>query len=301
MLKTSWHRAAGAAVLVTVTALALGACASPSGTGAAAAKPTKTAAASADGAPCTKDNEITDDVIGLEQVKDERGVYCHVTWNPSSPDLAWDPTNVDPSLAEFGYTADEAKTARDFALTFIVEDGLDSPLADNPDADRMAWLNSRKHLMSQAQVDYFTNTPASELAVVDASARVWPAARRDGKPRADEIQLTAPKIKGVPPREADNENPAFGVVLQVFVPFTAGFYEVSDADVIASILANEPELTEESILASDPGLADGKDSGYTISGTIAVGFDGKDFTTITGTGISYELFTVSATPISVAD
>ena len=173
MLKTLWRRTAGVAALVTLATLTLGACASPSNA-AAPAKPEKTTTAAAEpeaatlrpaGAPCTADNAGSDDVIGLEQITDDRGTYCHVTWDPDSPDLVWDPATLDSSVAENKFTAEEAKTARDTALTFLIEDVLDSPLYDNPAADRSAWLTERKPLMTKFVSDYYEKATPDHFAI----------------------------------------------------------------------------------------------------------------------------------------
>jgi hypothetical protein len=299
MLNTLRLRIAGAAALITVTALTLSACASPSGT-AATAKPTGTAVAGqeADGG-CTE-SVPSADVMGLEQVTDDRGTYCHITWDLDSPNLAWDQVAVEASVEESGFTLDEAKAARDAALTHLVEDVLDSPFLDNLATDRADWLTERAPLMTE-------DTAAAYAGIIDDPKTVAenivsfyvPPAPRDGTPRTDDIQFSGITIRGTPAGEAE-WHPGGEAYLRVFSDVNVTFGRVSNADLVAAILRTHPEQTEDGLRAADPGLFDGADDGLRLEATQMSAYQRETGTRIVGTDINYRMFTASETPFEIA-
>lgn len=316
MLHTLWHRAAGSAMLVAVTALTLGACASPittttkpgdkatekpAETSAATAPPTAATALRPLGQPCVEDTSEESDVIALEQVTDNLGTYCHVTWDPTSPDLVWDPTTVDASVAENGFTVDDAKSARDAALTFLVEDVIDSPSYDNPNSDRSAWLTARAPLMDEGLRDAYAKIIDDAKTVADNNISFYgpPPAARVGLPRADDIQLSTPTFSGFPAEAAEGDKAAHGAWLNVFTTFTVSFRGGSDADLVAAILRNHPEQTEEALRAVDPGLFDGKDSGYLLTGQHRSTFEEGSLLQLAGHDPDYRMYTASETPTDI--
>ncbi|WP_120338320.1 hypothetical protein [Cryobacterium soli] len=310
MLNTLRYRAAGSALLVAAAALTLGACASSAGdvasdkpvhTSAATVDPTASAALRPLGEPCAHGTTDESDVVALEQVADTVGTYCHVTWDTTSPDLMWDPSAVDKSVTENGFTIKDAKSARDAALTFLIEDVIDSPFYDNPDADRSAWLTERGPLMNAGLRDAYAKIIGDAQIVADNNISFYgpPRAIPDGLPRADDIQLSTPTFSGFPAEAAKGDVPAHGAWLNVFTTFTVSFHGGSDADLVAAILRNHPEQTEEDLRVADPGLFDGQDSGYLLTGQHRSTFEEGSLFQIAGHDPDYRMYTLSENPTDI--
>jgi hypothetical protein len=67
------------------------------------------------------------DVVGLENVTDEFGTYCHTTISPTAEAAVYDPAKTDfGTLAEFGFTENDAVEALPLALRILTEEILDS-------------------------------------------------------------------------------------------------------------------------------------------------------------------------------
>lgn len=106
----------------------------PSTTTTAEPAPTSTGPVAKDGTPLTGTHDLK--VKGLAE--NEKGQYLQITISDDDPALVYDPNIVTPQISE-KFTAEEITEAQKFAMTFFVEEGLDSTLNDGTNYDE--WIN----------------------------------------------------------------------------------------------------------------------------------------------------------------
>jgi hypothetical protein len=277
---------------VCITAVAVSGCASTSPVAAGPGNPAPETTAIAAASGCTKDNPQADDVIGLEDVTDEFGTYCHVTYDPASANLTWDASIVDASVEENGFTAAEARAARDAALTFVVEIALDSSTFDNPNVDRAQWVadtNLNLGTNAQREIEEAASDPAV-LGQYLIGHFIPTASTRTGLPRAQSMSLTVSSITGTATGEGADINTSY---LHVNVTSTAIHQGSDDASVVTAILRNHPEKTEEQLRLEAPGLFENLNLGFALGGSFQVHFKKETGTSITGFGTAYTVSTLS--------
>lgn len=80
---------------------------------------------------------------GGEIVQSAKGEYLQSTIAADDPILKYDPSKNIGNPEEF-FTVEQLDAAYEFALTFIAEEVIDSPLNNNPDGDIDAWWEEHK-------------------------------------------------------------------------------------------------------------------------------------------------------------
>ncbi|MFF2678058.1 hypothetical protein ACFVRT_15915 [Arthrobacter koreensis] len=82
---------------------------------------------------------------GGEIVRSPKGEYLQSTITADDPILKYDPSKTPGNLEEY-LTPEQLQKGQEFALRYIVEEMIDSPLNNNPDADVDDWWNEHKRL-----------------------------------------------------------------------------------------------------------------------------------------------------------
>ena len=84
--------------------------------------------------------------------------------------------------------------------------------------------------------------------------------------------------------------------------FTVVYGEgAADADIVAAIVRNYPDKTEDTLRSDDPGLFDGVDNGYLLTGHYIAAFEPGEFKKLSTLHVDYRLYTSSETPTDLAE
>ncbi|WP_010202712.1 hypothetical protein [Salinibacterium sp. PAMC 21357] len=227
------------------------------------------------------------DAIPGEMMSDSFGNYCKLRIDPDSDALVYDASTTDlVSLKEFGFTEEDAATAQIAAITYLVEQTLDSEALDNPEVNAVDWKSGHSELFDE-DGPVFDAEAFNNLSVV--SEKMAAPLNRDGRPRARSIDVQVNKIWA-----ALND----GVPYLIVQTAPTATYEADDALLIATMLANDPDRTEASVEAEAPYLFDGEDtSGVSITGVFNFGFTSANPSLISGIGATWNIFTLQGTDL----
>ena len=196
------------------------------------------------------------DVVGLEDVTDEFGTYCHTTISPTAEAAVYDSTKTDfETLAEFGFTEDDAREALPAALRILTEEVLDSSRLDNYGVSPAEWFAENS--------DYITSEwqPRFQKAIDDDSAVLGTAAfvvtdilptplARDGGARASSTVVRLDRVYA--------EEPDGGELNLIFRFSSTSTFVATDAQIVALVLAADPVKSADALRASNPELFDGR-------------------------------------------
>lgn len=233
------------------------------------------------------------DVVGLEDVTDNFGTYCHTTISPTAEAAVYDSTKTDlTTLAEFGFTEDDAVAALPVALRILTEEVLDSSRLDNYSVAPAEWF--------AANSDYLTTKwqPAYQKAIDGKAATLGVSGTsgiivtdilpsplaRDGGARASSAVVRLDRIHV--------EEPDGGEPNLVFSFSTTSTFVATDAQIVALVLAADPSQIEDARRASNPELFDGADNSWLImTGKTLLGFGLESNEQIIGSSSVFQLYT----------
>jgi hypothetical protein len=242
--------------------------------------------------PCSTDNPGPyGDAVAKEQITDDKGTYCHVTIDPESNALKYDASKTDTaSLEQYGFTQEDAEAAQKSAVTFVVEQSMDSTLLDNYTATSgTEWLDAnKKELLNPSQYklyeDYAKETNLEKGVVVTGDG--FPALRRDGSPRSEAISVQVEKILA---KEMPNGTPYIQVATNV-----SGSYPAKNQDIINFAVKGDKGITEEGLKASSPYLFANPDgqSSMIVTGIFSVAYEKGNYNQFAGTTTDWTLATV---------
>lgn len=102
---------------------------------------------------------------GGEIVQSAKGEYLQSTIAADDPVLKYDPSKTPGNLEEY-LTPEQLQKGQEFALRYIVEEMIDSPLNNNPDADVDAWWDEHKRLFDLGQHELFRDGITDETGPV---------------------------------------------------------------------------------------------------------------------------------------
>ena len=270
----------------------LGGCAAVTNNEADARPADQTAQATA-AAPAGCSSELAvdyGDVVGLEDVTDEFGTYCHTTVSPAAEAAVYDASKTDlKTLAEFDFTEDDVVEALPVALRILTEEVLDSSRLDNYSITPAAWFAANSDYLSpEWQLKYQkaidnkgTILGTSTIIVTD----ILPAPlARDGGARASSTVVRLDRVYG--------EEPDGGEPNLVFRFSTTSTYVATDAQIVALVLASDPSQIEDALRASNPELFDGADNSWLImTGTTVLGFGRGSNDQVINLNSNFQLYT----------
>ncbi|TFD52087.1 hypothetical protein E3T46_07240 [Cryobacterium sp. Hh11] len=255
------------------------------------AQPTAAQPTAAPPAGCSSELALdSGDVVGLEDVTDEFGTYCHTTISPTSEAAVYDSTKTDfETLAEFGFTEDDAVEALPVALRILTEEVLDSSRLDNYSIAPAEWFAANSGYMTaelqpqfQAALDD-DGTKLNTAGVIVTDILPSPLAR-DGGARASGTVVRLDRIYG--------EQPDGGQANLVFSIASTSTYVVTDAQIVALVLVADPNQIEDALRASNPELFDGAENSFlTMTGNTVLGFGLDSNEQIIGTNSNIQLYT----------
>ena len=230
------------------------------------------------------------DVVGLEDVTDEFGTYCHTTISPTAEAAVYDSTKTDlTTLAEFGFTEDDAVAALPVALRVLTEEVLDSSRLDNYSVAPAEWFAANSdYLTTEWQPKYQkmidddgTKLGTSSLVVTDMLPSPL---TRDGSARASSAVV---RLDRVHVEEPDGGEPNL-----VFSFSTTSTFVATDAQIVTLVLAADPSQIEDALRASNPELFDGADNSWLImTGKTLLGFGLGSNEQIIGSSSVFQLYT----------
>ncbi|QEE60887.1 hypothetical protein FVA74_04295 [Salinibacterium sp. dk2585] len=127
----------------------------------------------------------SNDVIARETITDALGSYCAVSPSPDSPAMQLDEERVRlDALETWAFTREEAHAAQKTAVTFLVEEVLDSSILDTQQNGTVD--------------DWYAATPYRFVDFIPTDGVVLhdrlPPLARDGAPRASEIRVTVTRV-----------------------------------------------------------------------------------------------------------
>lgn len=230
------------------------------------------------------------DVIAKEEVTDEFGAYCRTTIDPNSDALRWDESKVDmASLEEHGFTVEEAKEAQKTAVTFAAEQTFDSTRLDNYSQSPADWINENASSLSNPSIylDFVKNEKLANTGLVVTDYLPSPIVR-DGGPRATQTNLQINRIYGF---ESEGKK-AIGVEIGA-----NAFYGVENEEIVKLYLANNPDLTEESLKQTTPELFAEEPANLSVQGSFSYSFVKGTMDKIAGTRAQWSVTTQTGTPI----
>lgn len=233
----------------------------------------------------TEDSGPWGDVIPNKPIEDEFGEYCSVTLDPNSDALKFDIKKVNmDSMKAAGFTEEDAEKAQIAAVTFLIEQGLDSTVLDNDSKSDSDWLKTNKELISPQYMEYYTGSvkesSLSATGIIISNSIMPTPLKRTGEPRATAINVSVNNIFASAGEDGFGDKGVL-VVLQ-----TTATYETTDTAIVAAILKNDSTKTEESLKAEHPELFDGSDAaGVIIQGNVMYGYTKGNYKQITGATI----------------
>lgn len=179
---------------------------------------------------------------------------------------------LEQTLAQSGFTLDDAKSAQKFALDYMVKEFLDSTALETKDDGFKAWIAANGHTYFNDEIlgEIATKPDGAQLLLGDPVAtKTIPALIHDGKPREKNVNVS---VGGVGPFVGNGVK-----AIQVELTYTAQYrLSVASAATFAGSLAT-PAMSGPQFLASSsakPSLKD--DQGehvYGASGSATVVVD----------------------------
>ena len=220
------------------------------------------------------------DIVGLEDVTDAEGTYCHTTIDPKSEALIYDSAKVDmASLEKYGFTEEDAKKAQEETVTFVAEEALDSAALDSTDPAAIStWVQKNGGRFSG---DW--DVAGTEGVVYSGSL---PILVRDGGPRSAETNISLSRIYAVENSSVKGEGTL------VVETKNISKYRLSDESAIVAYTNEGYTGTREALISENPDLADGVENLLIVQSTYKNGYNKEGKVN----GVSY---LYSATPITV--
>ncbi|WP_104191018.1 hypothetical protein [Cryobacterium sp. Y82] len=233
------------------------------------------------------------DVVGLQDVTDEFGTYCHTTIGPESEAAIYDSAKTDvETLNEFGFTENDAAEALPVALRILTEEVLDSSRLDNYSIAPAEWFAANSDYMStkwQPVYQKAIDKDAATLGMSETSGIIVtdilpsPLAR-DGGARASSAVVRLDRVHG--------EEPDGGEPNLVFSFSTTSTFVATDAQIVALVLAADANQIEDALRASNPELFDEADnSSLIMTGKTLLGFGLESNEQIIGSSSVFQLYT----------
>jgi len=239
------------------------------------------------GALCDPANDIYGDVIAKDQVKDERGEYCHVAIDPNAEALKRDDSKITTdTLTPLNITADQAYEYQKKAVEFFGSEGVDSTVLDNNpteapnEAAEAAWYAANQDKFDEnAKLEYSVpGKLASSNIVINGYT---PKLVRDGAPRVDKSSIVVNEVYG----KAGVDGIANQVVVNLGAKVT---YRATDEETVAWKLTGAG-ATEESVKAEFPELFDGKgENTILVDGKFAYSYS-VDSGLLVGNSFTYDI------------
>lgn len=237
--------------------------------------------------PCSTDNPGPyGDAVQKAEVTDQYGTYCHITIDPDSAALTFDASKVDSTVAELGFTNEDAAAAQKAAVTFVVEQSLDSALLDTYTKENsVKWLEDNKNLINPSSIELYENY-ANESGLskgVVVTGEGFPVLRRDGSPRSNTVAIQVEKIYA---KELDGK-PYIQVATNVSTTYPA-----KNSDIVKFALTQSDKgITEQSLREMSPFLFDNPDgeSSMAINGIFSVAYYKDNYKQFAGTTTDWNL------------
>ena len=215
------------------------------------------ASQSASAAPAV--GNVLGDAIVLGKVTDSFGTYESTTIDPKSGPMQYDPTKIDQSAFDKGFTKESIHSAQQYIVKFVSEQGLDSPAVDQQNTGWDDWKNkaASKYLLPSQSASILNAVPPGfdrSLVVIDDPNNAVPQLVRDGKPRIANQTTVITKISGL-------NDSSVGNYLWIEGKSIVN-YRVSDAEAQKSIMANKNNAgkTSADVKAEHPEFFDGKEN-----------------------------------------
>lgn len=190
-------------------------------------------------------------------VTDDKGTYQRVTLSPDDDAMKLNPANVDASVAAAGWSEADTLSGQQFIAKFVSEEGVDSNAVDSTSG----WEKWKSEQSASYVAPEWSNMVSEPSQGSDRSAFITNNPNesgvpliRDGSPRVASSSVSVDKVSSMEIGGANNLVVSGKAVTQ---------YRVTDATMLASWQANNPDATKEAILKEKPELADGKDGTYT--------------------------------------
>ncbi|WP_104133065.1 hypothetical protein [Cryobacterium sp. M91] len=229
-------------------------------------------------------------MVGLEDVTDEFGTYCHTTISPTAEAAVYDSTKTDfETLAEFGFTEDDAVEALPVALRILTEEVLDSSRLDNYSIAPAEWFAANSDYITTDWQPKFQNAIDNDGAVLGTAAFVVtdilpaPLARYGGA----RASSTVVRLDRVYAEEPDGGEPNL-----IFRFSSTSTFVATDAQIVALVLAADPVQSADALRASNPELFDGADNSFLImTGNTVLGFGLDSDDQVIGMNSNIQLYT----------
>jgi hypothetical protein len=238
--------------------------------------------------PCPEATGDYGDAIPLNLVKDDFGVYCHVTVNPDAAAYTMFETVIDTaSFAESGVDVAEAKLAFEAAIIWGVEQNIDSSVADSGNlVDLGAWFErvGAPAIDDEFADEYRKLADDRKVHWTGLIISYWGASplSRDGGPRVSDVSIVPTEIRVVPEDDA----------LFVRVEFDTATKSPASDEAIVAAVKRTSERGDDEIRAKAPELFDGvDDSVQLITNDWQVAYQVGDYTKISGTSQAPKLRT----------
>ena len=230
------------------------------------------------------------DAVPGEMTSDSYGDYCKLRINPDAEALIYDSSKVDfEALEEFGFTEEDAAQAQIAAVTYLVEQTMDSTVLDSSDLDVSQWESENSELFIDGGIPTSEGGATGEDFNLVTKYMPQPL-DRSGQPRARSIDIQvnntafASEVDGSP-----------WIMVQTGATAT---YGASDTKLVETMLANDPSRTEAGIEAEAPYLFDGMDASQVlVTGNFNFGYGANDLTRLVGAGAGWEIRTGEGTDL----
>jgi hypothetical protein len=217
-------------------------------------KPTSSSTSKASGAV-----KSYGDVIVLKKVTDEFGTYQQTTIDPKSAVAVYDPSTLDLSAGDQGFTPKQLQSALTYVLKFVTEEGVDSIALDRNMAGWDQWKTQegskfvlegeRSNILNTASPGY--DRPS--LISSDFNNK-FPVFIRDGKPRLTESHPTVQKI---------TEGTAAHAGRYVyFTGSTTTTYRLDNKAMQAVVVLDDPTKDLATLKATRPEYFDGSENTF---------------------------------------
>jgi hypothetical protein len=192
--------------------------------------------------------------------------YCHVQIDPEAVALKYDETKVHlDTLAQYGFTVDEAKAAQKLIVPLYASEILDSSRLDDYTVSDADWFAANSRFYSptaQPEFAKYVDKGALNKYGLIATELLPSPLVRDGSPRASTIQIELTDIYVQQPE---------GGVPNLIVRFeSTSTYDVTDEQMVKVLRLHDNSLTKEGLKQSDPEYFDGEDSSSLVINATSV-------------------------------
>lgn len=143
----------------------------------------------------TEDFVFGGDAIPGEVVKDSHGTYIRMAVNPDSPAMQLDPTVIDASAYDNGFTDEQILEGQQFAVKFLTEEAFDSKTLDGDDASFEEWVGTyARDNMLESQLE--TIARGTGTIIRTDETLTMPTLIRDGGPRVKAYDIRVTSVTG---------------------------------------------------------------------------------------------------------